>query len=212
MGIDLMSISAHKIYGPKGVGALYIRRKPKRVRLSPIIQGGGQERGIRSGTLPTTIIAGFGEAARIAMDEMDSDNKKVSGYFDRFCNEIVDEIPQIYLNGHKHKRYKGNINISFGFIEGESMIMAIRDLAVSSGSACTSASLEPSYVIKAIGVSSELAHTSLRIGFGRMTTDEEVDFAIKLIKSKIETLRELSPLWEMYKEGIDITKIEWSGH
>jgi cysteine desulfurase len=212
IGIDLMSISAHKIYGPKGIGALYIRRKPKRVKLLPIIQGGGQERGIRSGTLATPIIAGFGEAAKIALNEMDADNKKVSGFFDRFCSEIVDKIPEIYLNGHRQNRYKGNINISFGFIEGESMIMAIRDLAVSSGSACTSASLEPSYVIKAIGVSSELAHTSIRIGFGRMTTDTEIDFAIKLIQSKIQILRDLSPLWEMYNDGIDITKIEWSGH
>jgi cysteine desulfurase len=212
MGIDLMSISAHKIYGPKGIGALYVRRRPKRVRISPVIQGGGQERGLRSGTLALPIVAGFGEASRIAILEMDQDTKKVEAYFNRFYNEIVCGIEEVYLNGDKDLRYKGNMNISFAFIEGESMIMAIKELAVSSGSACTSSSLEPSYVIKSIGVSEELAHTSIRFGFGRMTTEEEIDYAIKLIKSKIDALRELSPLWEMHKDGVDISKIEWSGH
>ena len=212
MGIDLMSISGHKIYGPKGIGALYVRRRPKRVRLTPLIHGGGQERGLRSGTLPLPIVAGLGEAARVAKLDMVADEAKASKYFDKFYKEIVGGIDQVYLNGDKDLRYKGNMNISFAFIEGESMIMAIKDLAVSSGSACTSSSLEPSYVIKAIGVSEELAHTSIRFGFGRMTTDEEVDFAIDLIKSKIAALRELSPLWEMYKEGIDLSKIEWTGH
>jgi len=212
MGIDLMSISSHKIYGPKGVGALYIRRKPKRVRILPIIQGGGQERGLRSGTLSPLLLTGFGEASYIAKVQMQADDGLVTRHFNRFYNEIVKQIPEVYLNGDAESRYKGNMNISFGFIEGESMIMAIKNLAVSSGSACTSSSLEPSYVIKAIGVSEELAHTSIRFGFGRMTTDEEVDYAINLIKSKIDHLRNLSPLWEMHQNGIDITKIEWTGH
>jgi cysteine desulfurase len=211
MNIDLMTISAHKIYGPKGIGALYVRRKP-RVRLLPIIHGGGQERGFRSGTLATPLVAGFGLASQIALEEMEMENKKLEGFFNKFHKALVEGGEQIFLNGSKEHRFKGNFNASFAFIEGESMIMAINQIAVSSGSACTSASLEPSYVIRALGVTEDLAHTSIRIGFGRFTKEEEVDFAINLIKSKIEGLREISPLWEMYKEGIDISSIEWDEH
>jgi cysteine desulfurase len=211
MNIDLMTISAHKIYGPKGIGALYVRRKP-RVRLLPIIHGGGQERGFRSGTLATPLVAGFGLASQIALEEMEMENKKLEGFFNKFYKALVEDEEQIFLNGSKEHRFKGNFNASFAFIEGESMIMAINQIAVSSGSACTSASLEPSYVIRALGVTEDLAHTSIRIGFGRFTKEEEVDFAINLIKSKIEGLREISPLWEMYKEGIDISSIEWDEH
>lgn len=211
MNIDLMSISGHKIYGPKGIGALYVRRRP-RVRLEPIITGGGQERGMRSGTLPTPLCVGFGEAANIAKLEMGKDNEHVRRLSTRFLKEIMEEIPDVFLNGDREQRYPGNINLSFAYIEGESMIMAIKDLAVSSGSACTSASLEPSYVLRALGVNEELAHTSIRFGIGRFTTEEEIDFAIKLVKSSINRLREMSPLWEMVQEGVDISKIEWAGH
>lgn len=211
MNIDLMSISAHKIYGPKGVGALYVRRKP-RVRLLPLIHGGGQERGLRSGTLPTPIIAGFGLASEIGLNEMESDNARIAKLFDKLYTNLVDGINEVYLNGSKENRFKGNFNASFAFVEGESMIMAINKIAVSSGSACTSASLEPSYVIRALGVTEDLAHTSIRMGIGRFTTESDIDFAINLIKEKIEALREVSPLWEMHNEGIDISKIEWKSH
>ena len=212
MNIDLMTISGHKIYAPKGIGALYVRRKP-RVRLVTAMQGGGQERGLRSGTLATPIIAGCGLAAEIAMNEMEAENIRLSKLFDKFHKELIEGIDQVFLNGSKEQRFKGNLNASFAFIEGESMIMAINKLAVSSGSACTSASLEPSYVIRALGVSEDLAHTSIRIGFGRFTTEEEVDFAINLIKQKIDGLRAISPLWEMHQEGIDISAIQWDeGH
>jgi len=211
MNIDLMSISGHKIYGPKGIGALFVRRRP-RVRLEALISGGGQERGFRSGTLPTPLVVGLGEAAAIAKVEMEKDRAYVQKIFDRFAKEILDGIPECYLNGDRVQRYPGNMNISFAYIEGESMIMAIKDLAVSSGSACTSASLEPSYVLRSLGVNEELAHTSIRFGFGRFTTDEEVDYAIKLIKNSIDKLRAMSPLWEMVQEGIDISKIEWAAH
>jgi len=214
LNIDLMSISAHKIYGPKGVGALYIRRKP-RVRIRPLFSGGGQERGIRSGTAPTSIIAGFGEASRIANLEMTKDYEHIKKLSHKFFNGIMEE-KSIYLNGpaleKENERYIGNINLSFAGIEGESMIMAIKDLAVSSGSACTSSSLEPSYVLHSLGVAEELSHTSIRFGIGRFTTEEEVDFAINLIRSKIQKLRELSPLWEMMQEGIDLKSIEWKSH
>lgn len=210
MNIDLASISSHKIYGPKGAGALYIRRKP-RTRLLPLIQGGEQERGLRSGTLPTPIIAGFGLAAEISQKQMAEDSIRIQKLTDRLYNGIM-EIDEVYLNGDKVHRVPGNLNISFAFIEGESMIMSIHDLAVSSGSACTSASLEPSYVIKALGVSEDLAHTSIRFGVGRYTTEEEIDYAITLIKSKVINLRELSPLWEMHQEGIDIASIKWDEH
>lgn len=211
MNIDLMSISGHKIYGPKGIGAMFVRRRP-RVRLQALISGGGQERGMRSGTLPTPLIAGLGECARIAMTEMGKDAEHVRRLSDRFMTSVMDNIPDVYLNGDREKRWPGNINLSFAYIEGESMIMAIKDLAVSSGSACTSASLEPSYVLRAIGVGEDLAHTSIRFGIGRFTTDEEIDYAINLVTNSIERLRAMSPLWEMAQEGIDISKIEWAAH
>ena len=211
MNIDLMTISAHKVYGPKGIGALYVRRKP-RVRLLPIIHGGGQERGLRSGTLATHTVAGFGLAAQIAQEEMTEESKRLEGFFDQFYKELVEGEDQVFLNGSKESRFKGNFNASFAFIEGESMIMAIKDIAVSSGSACTSASLEPSYIIRALGVTEDLAHTSIRFGFGRFTIQEEVNFAINLVKSKINNLRAISPLWEMHQEGIDISSIQWDEH
>lgn len=211
MNIDLMSISGHKIYAPKGVGALYVRRRP-RVRLEALFSGGGQERGMRSGTLATPLVVALGEAAAIAKKEMGADLEKVRRIYQRFEHEIMDAIPDVFLNGDREARYPGNINLSFAYVEGESMVMAIKDLAVSSGSACTSASLEPSYVLRALGVGEELAHTSIRFGYGRFTTDEEIDFAINLIKNSVDKLREMSPLWEMVQEGIDISKIEWAGH
>ena len=206
MNIDLMSISGHKIYGPKGIGALYVRRRP-RVRIKSILSGGGQERGFRSGTLPTPMVVGLGEAARIAKEEMEKDNAHVKELSDYFMQEITDNIKDIYLNGHREHRIHGNLNISFAYIEGESMIMALKELAVSSGSACTSASLEPSYVLRAIGVGEDLAHTSIRFGFGRFTTKAEVDYAVDLIKKSINHLREMSPLWEMAQEGLSLIHI-----
>ncbi len=211
MNIDLMSISAHKIYGPKGIGALYVRRRP-RVRLEPLINGGGQERGMRSGTLSTPLCVGFGEAAAIARSEMGKDLEHIRRLSNKFLKAVMEEVPDVYLNGDREKRYPGNINLSFAYIEGESMIMAIKDLAVSSGSACTSASLEPSYVLRALGVNEELAHTSIRFGIGRFTTEEEIDFTIQLVTGSIKRLREMSPLWEMVQEGVDLSKIEWAGH
>ncbi|KAJ6645125.1 Cysteine desulfurase IscS [Pseudolycoriella hygida] len=209
--IDLASISGHKIYGPKGIGALYVRKKP-RVRLVPILNGGGQERGMRSGTLPTPLIVGLGAAAELALSEMSKDAKRVEELFDRFYNNITKQIADVYLNGDMNKRYKGNLNLSFAYVEGESMILAIKDLAVSSGSACTSSSLEPSYVLRAMGVDEEMAHTSIRFGIGRFTTKEEIDYAVELIKSKINKLRELSPLWEMVQEGVNLKQIKWAVH
>lgn len=208
--IDLASISGHKIYGPKGIGALYVRKKP-RIRLVPIFNGGGQERGMRSGTLPTPLIVGLGVAAEIAIKEMAKDAEHVNNLFDRFLSKIQ-AIPDVYLNGDKEHRYKGNLNLSFAYVEGESMILAIKDLAVSSGSACTSSSLEPSYVLRSMGVDEEMAHTSIRFGIGRFTTVEEIDYAVALVKSKINKLRELSPLWEMVQEGIDLKQIKWAAH
>lgn len=211
MNIDLMSISGHKIYGPKGIGALYVRRRP-RVRLEPIFSGGGQERGFRSGTLPTPLVVGLGEAAAIARAEMAKDAEHARKLYNKFVTELLDGIPDVYINGDREQRWPGNVNLSFAYVEGESMIMAIKDLAVSSGSACTSASLEPSYVLRSLGVSEELAHTSIRFGVGRFTTEEEVDYAINLIKDSIGRLREMSPLWEMVQEGVDLSKIEWAAH
>ncbi len=211
MNIDLMSISAHKVYGPKGVGALFVRRRP-RVRLVPLTTGGGQERGMRSGTLPTPLVVGFGEAARIAKEEMTNEASRIRYLSDKFMHAIVDSIPDVFINGDREQRWPGCLNISFAYIEGESMIMAIKDLAVSSGSACTSASLEPSYVLRSIGVGEDLAHTSIRFGFGRFTTEAEVDAAVSIIQGSIERLRAMSPLWEMAQDGIDISKIEWAGH
>jgi len=209
--IDLASISGHKIYGPKGIGALYIRRKP-RVRLSPLFNGGGQERGFRSGTLATPLSVGLGAAASIASREMEKDQAHVKKLFDTFLNKIQANAEQVFLNGDRDQRYHGNLNLSFAYIEGESMILAIKDLAVSSGSACTSSSLEPSYVLRALGVGDDLAHTSIRFGFGRFTTEAEVEYAAELILSRINKLRELSPLWEMVQEGIDINEIKWAAH
>lgn len=209
--IDMMSISGHKIYGPKGIGALFVRRKP-RVKLKSMIKGGGQERGLRSGTLPTPLIVGLGKAAEIASKEMNTEYKHIKKLGDKFLNAIVKKIPDVYLNGDLEKRWPGNINLSFAYIEGESLILAIRELAVSSGSACTSASLEPSYVLRALGVSEELAHTSIRFGIGRFTTEEEVDFVIDKVSKAIDKLRNMSPLWEMVQEGIDLKQIQWSDH
>lgn len=211
MNIDLMSISAHKMYGPKGIGALYVRRRP-RVRLQALMSGGGQERGMRSGTLPTPLVVGFGEAARICKEEMQEEAARINYLATKFYDVIVKGVPDVFLNGDWEQRWKGNINLSFAYIEGESMIMAIKSLAVSSGSACTSASLEPSYVLRAIGVGEDLAHTSIRFGIGRFTTEAEVDAAIDIVRGSIDKLRELSPLWEMAQEGIDINSIEWAGH
>lgn len=208
--IDLASISGHKIYGPKGIGALYVRKKP-RIRLVPIFNGGGQERGMRSGTLPTPLVVGLGVAAEIAINEMAKDNEHVNNLFDRFLSKIQ-QLPDVFLNGDKEHRYKGNLNLSFAYVEGESMILAIKDLAVSSGSACTSSSLEPSYVLKSMGVDEEMAHTSIRFGIGRFTTIAEIDYAVALVKSKINKLRDLSPLWEMVQEGIDLKQIKWASH
>lgn len=210
MKVDLMSLSAHKMYGPKGMGALYVRRKP-RIRIEAQIHGGGHERGMRSGTLATHQIVGMGEAARIAKEEMEKDNEKLLALRNRFWNG-VNSIEEVYLNGHKDLRVAGNLNISFAFVEGESLIMALKDLAVSSGSACTSASLEPSYVLRALGLSDELAHSSLRISMGRFTTEEEVDYAVSKIEHAVNRLRELSPLWDMFKDGVDLSTVEWAAH
>ena len=208
--IDLLSMSGHKVYGPKGIGALYVRRKP-RVRLEAQMHGGGHERGFRSGTLPTHQIVGMGEAFRIAKEELAQDTAHYRKLRDIFLKGI-EGIEEVYINGDLEHRAPNNLNVSFNFVEGESLIMAVKELAVSSGSACTSASLEPSYVLRALGRNDELAHSSLRITFGRMTTEEEVQFAAELIKSKIGKLRELSPLWEMFKDGIDLNSIEWAAH
>ncbi|MFM9914013.1 MAG: IscS subfamily cysteine desulfurase [Methylophilaceae bacterium] len=208
--VDLMSFSAHKTYGPKGIGALYVRRKP-RVRLEAQMHGGGHERGFRSGTLPTHQIVGMGEAFRIAKDEMALENARIRRLRDKLLAGLS-EIEEVYVNGDLKQRVPHNLNISFNYVEGESLIMAVKDIAVSSGSACTSASLEPSYVLRALGRSDELAHSSIRFSIGRYTTEEDVDYTIGLLKAKIEKLRELSPLWEMFQEGIDISKVEWAAH
>ncbi len=208
--VDLLSLSAHKIYGPKGIGALYVRRKP-RVRLEAQMHGGGHERGMRSGTLPTHQIVGMGEAFRIAKEEMAGETLRIAKLRDRLQDGFKD-IEEVYINGDIQHRIAGNLNISFNFVEGESLIMALKDLAVSSGSACTSASLEPSYVLRALGRNDELAHSSIRFTLGRFTTEEDVDYTIKLVREKIGKLRELSPLWEMHKEGVDLSKVQWAAH
>jgi cysteine desulfurase len=208
--VDLMTFTAHKTYGPKGVGALYVRRKP-RVRLEAQMHGGGHERGLRSGTLPTHQIVGMGEAFRIAKEEMDAEIAKVGALRDRLAKGLM-EIEEVYINGDMEHRVPHNLNVSFNFVEGESLIMAVKDLAVSSGSACTSASLEPSYVLRALGRSDELAHSSIRFTIGRFTTEKDIDFAVELLKSKVGKLRELSPLWDMHKEGIDLNSIQWAAH
>ncbi len=208
--IDLLSLTAHKIYGPKGIGALYVRRKP-RIRLEAQMHGGGHERGFRSGTLPTHQIVGMGEAYRIAKQDLEKDQQHVKILADRLWNGVKD-IPEVYLNGANAKRINNVMNISFAFIEGESLMMSINELAVSSGSACTSASLEPSYVLRALGVADELASSSIRFSFGRMTTIDDIDRAIELIQAAVEKLRALSPLWEMHQAGIDLNSIEWAHH
>ena len=208
--VDMMSFSAHKTYGPKGIGALYVRRKP-RVRIEAQMHGGGHERGMRSGTLATHQIVGMGEAFRIAQEEMATENERVRMLRDRLWQGLSD-MEEVHLNGDMERRVPHNLNVSFNYVEGESMIMAVKDIAVSSGSACTSASLEPSYVLRALGRSDELAHSSIRFSVGRFTTVEEIDFVVALMKDKIGKLRELSPLWEMYKDGVDISSIQWAAH
>jgi len=208
--VDLLTISAHKMYGPKGIGALYVRRKP-RVRIEPQIHGGGHERGFRSGTLATHQIVGFGEAARLAKLEMAEDGKRIRVLRDRLWRGLS-SMEAVVLNGDMQRRIPGNLNVSFNYVEGESLIMAIKDIAVSSGSACTSASLEPSYVLRALGRSDELAHSSIRFTLGKYTTEEEIDYAVNLVKTKVAKLRELSPLWEMYKDGVDLNTVQWAAH
>ncbi len=207
---DLLTVTAHKVYGPKGIGALYVRRKP-RVRIEPQIHGGGHERGLRSGTLPTHQIVGMGEAFRIAKLEMAAESERIRALRDRLLAGFKD-MEEVYVNGDMERRIPGNLNISFNFVEGESLIMGIKDVAVSSGSACTSASLEPSYVLRALGRSDELAHSSIRFTIGRFTTEEEIDYAVRLLRAKIGKLRELSPLWEMFKEGVDLNTVQWAAH
>ncbi|MEQ8409902.1 MAG: IscS subfamily cysteine desulfurase [Gammaproteobacteria bacterium] len=210
MPVDLMSLTAHKIYGPKGIGALYVRRKP-RVRLEPQMHGGGHERGMRSGTLATHQIVGMGEAYRIAREEMHDENARVLALRNRLL-EGLKNIEEVYVNGDLDHRIAGNLNISFNFVEGESLMMALRDLAISSGSACTSASLEPSYVLRALGLNDELAHSSLRITLGRFTTEEEIDYAVEKIHEAVAKLRDLSPLWDMFKDGVDLNQVKWAAH
>jgi cysteine desulfurase len=211
MNIDLMSISGHKIYGPKGIGALYVRRKP-RVRLAALINGGGQERGMRSGTLPTPLCVGLGEACAIAEKEMEAESAHITNLRNRFYQAILKNLEHVYINGDLIQSVPGNLNLSFAYVEGEGLMMGIKNLAVSSGSACTSASLEASYVLRALGVEVEMAHTSLRIGIGRFTTAEEIDFAVVQITREVQRLREMSPLWEMVQEGIDLKSIKWAEH
>jgi cysteine desulfurase len=212
MGIDLLSMSGHKAYGPKGVGALYVRRSNPRVRVSPIIHGGGHERGVRSGTLNVPGIVGLGAACGIAMQDREKDEARIRSLRDRLHKGITDALDEVYLNGHPTERLYNNLNLSFAFVEGEAMMMGLKEVAVSSGSACTSASLEPSYVLKAIGVGEELAHTSIRFGLGRFNTEEEVDFVIERVVSVVSRLREMSPLYEMAKEGIDLKSVQWTAH
>ncbi|KAG8464767.1 hypothetical protein KFE25_010135 [Diacronema lutheri] len=208
---DLLSISGHKVYGPKGIGALYVRRKP-RVRLEPVINGGGQERGLRSGTLAHPLVAGLGAACAIAAEEMGRDAEHVGRLSLKLRDTLLSRIPNIQINGDVQQRYQGNLNISFAYVEGESLIMALKDIAISSGSACTSDSLEPSYVLRALGVEEDMAHTSIRFGIGRFTTEQEVDHAINMCIKHVERLREMSPLWEMVQDGVDLSKIQWSQH
>jgi cysteine desulfurase len=212
MNIDLLSMSAHKMYGPKGIGALYVRRKNPRVRLAPIIHGGGHERGMRSGTLNVTGIVGFGKAAELAQKNMESEMTRIKGLRDKLWDGIRSQLDEVYLNGHPTERLPNNLNVSFAFVEGESLMMGMKELAVSSGSACTSASLEPSYVLKAIGVGEDLAHTSIRFGLGRFTTEAEIDYTIEKVVSTVKKLRDLSPLYEMFKEGVDLKSVQWTAH
>ena len=212
MGIDLLSLSAHKIYGPKGVGALYVRRKNPRVRLSPLIHGGGHERGMRSGTLNVTGVIGMGKACELAEKNMAEESARLKKMRDRFWAAIQEQLDEVFLNGHPIERLPNNLNVSFAFVEGESMMMGMKEIAVSSGSACTSSSLEPSYVLKSIGVGEDLAHTSIRFSLGRFTTDEEIDYAIQKVVEIVKKLRDLSPLYEMAKEGVDLKSVNWTAH
>src|SRR6185369_14990188 len=211
LNVDLAWFSAHKIYGPKGIGGLYVRRKNPRVMLVPMIDGGGHERGMRSGTLNVTGIVGLGKACEIAQAEMPTENERMLNLREKLRKGLMDELPDVYVNGHPTERLPGNLNISFAYVEGESLLMGINDIAVSSGSACTSASLEPSYVLKALGVGEELAHSSIRFGLGRFNTEEEVDYTINRVNEAVNRLRELSPLWEMVQEGVDLSKVQWAG-
>jgi cysteine desulfurase len=210
MGIDLMSFSAHKLYGPKGVGALYVRRKNPRVRLAPMMDGGGHERGMRSGTLPVPLIVGFGKACEICMQVMPEESQRLTKLQERLKEGILKNLDEVYLNGHPTKRLPNNLNLSFAYVEGESVLMGLKEIAVSSGSACTSATLEPSYVIRALGVGSDLAHSSIRFGLGRFNTAEEVDYVIKRVTETIQKLRAMSPLYEMAKEGVDLKTVQWA--
>jgi cysteine desulfurase len=212
LGVDLMSFSAHKIYGPKGVGALYVRKKGPRVRLVPQIDGGGHERGMRSGTLPVPLIVGFGKAAELCEQEMPSESKRIAAMRDRLQAQIMEKLDECYLNGHPTERLPNNLNISFAYVEGEALLMGVKEIALSSGSACTSATLEPSYVLRALGVGSDLAHSSIRFGLGRFNTDEEVDYTAKRMVEAVSRLREMSPLYEMAKEGIDLKSVQWAVH
>lgn len=212
MGIDLLSLSGHKVYGPKGVGALYVRKKDPRVRLEPMIDGGGHERGMRSGTIAVPLVVGLGAACDLARKEMPAESRKTFELRERLRTRIMDHLPESYLNGHPTERLPGNANISFAYVEGEGLMMGIKDVAVSSGSACTSASLEPSYVLRALGVGDELAHSSIRFGLGRFNTVEEVDFVSDLVVREVTRLREMSPLFEMAQQGIDLSKIAWAAH
>lgn len=211
MNVSLMSLSGHKIYGPKGIGALYMRRRP-RIRVEPQMNGGGQERGIRSGTVPTPLVVGFGAACEVAMKEMEYDDKRIRALQDRLLKGIRERVDAVEVNGSVERRYPGNLNLSFRFVEGESLLMGLKEVAVSSGSACTSASLEPSYVLRALGVDEEMAHTSIRFGIGRFTTEEEIDRAVELTVNQVKKLREMSPLYEMYQQGIDLKSIQWAQH
>lgn len=209
--VSLMSLSGHKIYGPKGVGALYMRRRP-RIRVEPQMNGGGQERGIRSGTVPTPLVVGFGAACEVAMKEMEYDDQRIRALQERLLKGIREKLDEVVVNGSMERRYAGNLNLSFAYVEGESLLMGLKEVAVSSGSACTSASLEPSYVLRALGVEEDMAHTSIRFGIGRFTTEEEIDRAIELTVSQVQKLRNMSPLYEMVKSGIDIKQIQWAQH
>jgi len=209
MNIDLMSISGHKIYGPKGVGAIFVRRRP-RVRLEPLISGGGQERGLRSGTIAPALVVGLGRACEVAREEFDADKRHITRLSQLFHDEVLKRVKHVVLNGDRNARYPGNLNFSFAYVEGESLLMALKEVAVSSGSACTSASLEPSYVLRALGVDEDMAHTSLRIGIGRFTTEKEIHYLLDLLQKHVERLRDMSPLYEMVKEGIDLKTIQWS--
>ena len=212
MNIDLLSATAHKIYGPKGVGMIYVRRRKPRVRLAAIIDGGGHERGMRSGTLNVSGIVGFGKAAELCMEEMEEENIRLTNLRDKFKSIMFESLEEVYVNGHETKRLSGNLNLSFPYVEGESLIMGLSDVAVSSGSACTSASLEPSYVLKAMGRGDELAHSSIRFGFGRFSTEEEMEYVAEKTTDIVNRLREMSPLYEMVKEGVDLSKVVWQSH